>query len=453
MEPSMTNVSSSHPPDPTPNDPARPVDPVGQGRVGVLGFQPGNAGTPSGAARSSLGRASPKTLSLPFGDVKLCMKPGKAGDDHKPRFALALQMPMPPSAIPASIARPNQAEIDDAEHGVYLSEAAAQGKMRKERNLANRHLQGQEILSTPKLHSSEDPRSTDGQVRLIADRRTVPLDVQAYWGRSRGAYETRLDVPYCTMSSGAGVANKMNVRMLDGQFEAPLSDILVDGFDLSIDGQKQKVHLHAMFNGHGGRRCLDHAKNAYSSVLRKNLERFCQGKLSDRAVVNALNITSVEASRSLAPETTGGATANVIVTIGDKAWISTLGDVGAILVRPDRTEQLSDPDTVGPRALGDHDIPGVSARPKVFSIALSDMQDGGGKHCYLVQFTDGVRKTMSESTIALRVRYRDSKGYTPALIAEQLVEEAAYRGTRDDAMVMVIPVSALVTRQAATPAS
>jgi serine/threonine protein phosphatase PrpC len=258
--------------------------------------------------------------------------------------------------------------------------------------------------------------------------------------------------------------------------------------------QGNRVPYVALFDGHGG--SLRGGSHASSFCARELMHFILQRLLVETADIDpahtlpliwdALTLFSVDLSRSYrhhdnhARPGVGGSTVNAAFMIGSRLWVANVGDSRAMLVNCRTGEQIAlsvdarpnnprfrreaeerggtvseDGTRIGTsavaRAIGDHDILGVSARADVCFV---DCPQEGWEDWVLVQTCDGIHEEKVHSrfskTVALSsqdlgnlVSARIRAGKSLPEIANEIVEIAHRRGSEDNLSVVVTPLKLL----------
>jgi serine/threonine protein phosphatase PrpC len=226
----------------------------------------------------------------------------------------------------------------------------------------------------------------------------------------------------------------------------------------------QQIAVTALFDGHGGRKMADYAKEHLIKHLQKRLNEFNPRALSDEGIWNALKVALVDLSRSF--KGNSGATANICMRIGGHLWAANLGDSRAILLDPQgELVQLTedqkpadkkyergikkrgglvlswpleparlDGELAVARALGDHCYKGhVSARPKITRYPLPENATG----YHLIQGCDGVWDVATSKQVGQLAQNLLKQGYPLSAVAAKTVEAAFQAGSGDNISVIV----------------
>lgn len=254
--------------------------------------------------------------------------------------------------------------------------------------------------------------------------------------------------------------------------------------------QDHKVPYVALFDGHGG---SHHGGSQASSFCAKEMSYFAlQRLLVETAGVDpslalplirdALTLFSVDLSRSYRhPDNQikpglGGSTLNAAFKIDGRLWVANVGDSRAMLVnyrtgqkialsvdaRPNNPRFRREAETYGgtvsadgtrvgtsavTKAIGDHDILGISARADVCFV---DPPGGSWEDWVLVQTCDGIHEeknsfsvTLSSRDLADLVYQRLKAGKSLPELAKEIVEIAYRRGSTDNLSVVITKVKDL----------
>jgi protein phosphatase 1L len=247
---------------------------------------------------------------------------------------------------------------------------------------------------------------------------------------------------------------------------------LSTSFSLRLPGGKvYPVELFGIFDGHGGSEAALYMTKYLQVELTRMLQQFHpDGNLTDQGIWNALKLTFVHLSdrfKKLDPNS--GTTATVVLMLDGTLWTANVGDSRTILVDSSSgTAQLSedakpsDPryqkgiekrggvidfNQIPPRingslavarAIGDANVgPGVSSRPKITKMLLSQIHSGS----HLVLTCDGIYDVASTRQVGRAVRVQGALKKNPLSIARDLVFSAYRAGSEDNlsALVVCIP--------------
>ena len=242
---------------------------------------------------------------------------------------------------------------------------------------------------------------------------------------------------------------------------------LAKAFPFTADDRQIDAQLIAVFDGHGDQGlCSAHARKNVIPLLQKHLNTFCEQGVTRVGILNAMNATCVELSRTYTGE--GGSTANLNLIINNKLYTSNVGDSRSLLVSGNRTtQQLSEDQkpeapkyrqriekyggrvivdqsqtprvngVLAPaRSLGDHEHGrgAMSARPETTETDL-----GVGKKTLIVG-CDGIFDALSSNQVgAIATGILANPSATPALAAASITE-LAYRGGSGDNLTCLVVV-------------
>lgn len=229
---------------------------------------------------------------------------------------------------------------------------------------------------------------------------------------------------------------------------------LATAFTLHVGGREYPVQLFGVFDGHGGGEASCYVRDHLERKLHETLNEFCLDGLSDEAIWNALKMTFVRLSGEFS-ERRSGTTATVAMILDGKLWTANVGDSRTIL---DTGVQLSeDAKPTDPRyskgienrgggvyfgrvngmlavarAVGDHDVGAISARPKITVYPLSMIPSGS----HLILACDGIYDVASTRQVAASVR---EHGDQPAAeMAKNIVYSAYQAGSGDNLSALVV---------------
>lgn len=247
---------------------------------------------------------------------------------------------------------------------------------------------------------------------------------------------------------------------------------LATSFSLSLPGGKEyPVQLFGIFDGHGGPEASLYMEQSLQKELIRTLQEFHpNGNLSDQNIWNALKLTFVRLSdRFKQLQQNSGTTATVVMILDGKLWTANVGDSRTIL--ENKSQEIwqlsedakpSDPryrrgiekrggfvDVEGDapringilavgRAIGDASVgPGVSSRPKITQINLSQIHPGS----HLVLACDGVYDVASTRQVGNAVSKRGLFEPHPLTIAKNLVFSSYQAGSQDNLSALIVRIS------------
>lgn len=229
---------------------------------------------------------------------------------------------------------------------------------------------------------------------------------------------------------------------------------LITSFSLNVNGTVHPVQLLGIFDGHGGKDASIYVRDHLQRNLHETLDEFCANGLTDEAIWNALKITFVKLNENF-KKAKSGTTATVAMILDGKIWTANVGDSRTIL---DSGIQLSEDakpknprymkgivkrggKVIGKRvngylavarAVGDHNVCGVNARPKITCVPLSSLPTGG----HLILACDGIYDVATTHQIASAV---SNHSHQPAVeLAKNIVYSAYQANSRDNLSALVV---------------
>jgi len=229
---------------------------------------------------------------------------------------------------------------------------------------------------------------------------------------------------------------------------------LTTSFNLKVGGRAYPVQLFGIFDGHGGGEASRYVRENLERKLHATLNEFCAGGLTDEAIWNALKITFVRLNGEF-NECRSGTTATVGMIVNGKLWTANVGDSRTIL---DNGIQLSeDAKPTDPRyrqgiekrggtvlfnrvngilgvarAVGDHNVGAVSARPKITVYPLSMISRGS----HLILACDGIYDVSSTRQVAAAVRAHYNQSAVE--LAKNIVYSAYQADSGDNLSALVV---------------
>lgn len=269
--------------------------------------------------------------------------------------------------------------------------------------------------------------------------------------------------------------------------KATMEDLHTVGcLEFKVREQNEQALYVGVFDGHSSRsdettdglKAARYAANRLEAVLKNRLEEFNPAGLTEAGIWNALKLAMVDLDRQpgffLADTIRAGTTANIALTIGDRLWVTNVGDSRAILVFPDgRYLQLSEDakpartatgdmnryarsatkrlgtfegnrikgqchgNLSTARALGDHHTGEViSARPKITCYPLKEVRDS-----LLIQGSDGIFDVASPNLISQLVQRHPD--ITNEEMAQTILCACYAAGSTDNMTVTLVPLSGL----------
>lgn len=144
----------------------------------------------------------------------------------------------------------------------------------------------------------------------------------------------------------------------------------------------------------------------------------------------------------------GGSTLNAALMIDKRLWTMNVGGPRSFLVDPKGVCIPLSVDAKHTRAIGYHDIRGISARADV---SFVDCPPGGWEGWYLVQSSNGIHKkhptqhsvAIASRDLANEVYVGINAGRSPSQIAEDILAKAHARGSTSNLSLVITPMQAL----------
>lgn len=228
---------------------------------------------------------------------------------------------------------------------------------------------------------------------------------------------------------------------------------LTTSFDLNIRGTVYPVQLFGVFDGHGGGQASAFVKQNLQQELHNTLSEFCVDGLTDKDIFNAIKITFFRLKSKFQEES--GTTATVAMILDGKLWTANVGDSRTILdngVQLSEDAKPNDPryqkgienrggkvlfnrvnGILGvARAIGDHNVGAVSARPKITVLPLSDIPPNSR----LILTCDGIYDVASTRQVASAVKA--NKDQSVEELAKNIVYSAYQAKSQDNLSALVV---------------
>jgi len=229
---------------------------------------------------------------------------------------------------------------------------------------------------------------------------------------------------------------------------------LATSFHLNIQGRDYPLQLFGVFDGHGGPQTSLYVKQNLQRKLQETLPRFCPNGLTEEGIWNALKMTFVELNKEL-PNHRAGSTATVALMLDGKLWTANVGDSRTILDNGIQLSEDAKPNDprylkgivnrggvvffnringnlgVG-RAVGDHMVGAVSARPKITVYPLATIQPGS----HLILTCDGIYDVASTRQVAGAVRAHAQE--SAMTLAKNIVYSAYQAQSGDNLSALVV---------------
>ncbi|EKE08399.1 MAG: hypothetical protein ACD_17C00186G0003 [uncultured bacterium] len=229
---------------------------------------------------------------------------------------------------------------------------------------------------------------------------------------------------------------------------------LTTSFNLNVGGKIYPIQLFGIFDGHGGGQASPYVKENLECQLHKTLNEFCSAGLTDEAIWNALKITFVRLKGEF-NEPQSGTTATVAMILDGKLWTANVGDSRTILdngiqlsedAKPTDTHYRKGIENRGgmifcnrvngnlavARAVGDHNVGAISARPKITVYPVAAIPKGS----HLILTCDGIYDVSSTRQIAAAVQTH--KDRPAAELAKNIVYSAYQANSGDNLSALVV---------------
>ena len=242
--------------------------------------------------------------------------------------------------------------------------------------------------------------------------------------------------------------------------------------NVNVNGTLKTVTLAGILDGHGGDECAAYAAAHMGKKLEEMLPQYLEkyaNEGEEAAIYNALKIAFVELSNDYEKisqlKEPAGSTVCMIMAFNDQIWIANAGDSRAILTKNGLEKGLTEDSTLEvqryreqvtkkggfilhdrvrgrsetARAVGDPQILGVTARPKLTILRKEElqklMQEKGGKIRILVA-CDGLWDVASSAQVGQTVTKIGDHPLNE--IAQYLTEKAYACGSTDNVSVLII---------------
>ena len=286
---------------------------------------------------------------------------------------------------------------------------------------------------------------------------------------------------------GAGLATAAGDRGINEDAH------LVTRFEFRAGNERIPVALAGVLDGHGGilprneteggKYYSDRVADQLVPMVRKRLEQYNEGGLTEAGVWNALKLAMVDLGRM--EVTAQGTTACTVLAIKDRLWTVNVGDSRALLELPEGeclqlsedqtpdgaergTQQIpgkyarssikrgGEPDerrmrgpqrsgSLGPaRSMGEHLLQGaISSRGKITSQPITDDVRRG----HLMIGCDGIFDVATSEQVVqlMRTQRQRNPGVTNEELAAEIVAHAFEAKSLDNLSAMVIPVASMLT--------
>lgn len=238
---------------------------------------------------------------------------------------------------------------------------------------------------------------------------------------------------------------------------------LATEFTFKIGDNEHKASLFGVFDGHGGPECSKYIAANIKDKLIERLQEQNKDSLTEAGIYNALKMVFVDLTRDYTgPD---GSTATTALVIDKDVYVANVGDSRTLIEENGNAQTMSvdaEPAAekfkkgiehrgsvvirgrifgslaVG-RAVGDKEVPGITARPKITKYTLEPARPGESMH--LILACDGVFDVCSSRQVASAAQNLSKSGKNAKEIAETLVKKSVQAGSGDNVSAMVINLS------------
>lgn len=232
---------------------------------------------------------------------------------------------------------------------------------------------------------------------------------------------------------------------------------LSTSFDLKIGEKVYPIQLFGIFDGHGGAQASAFVRENLERTLHETLNEFCANGLTNKDIFNALKITFFRLKKEFKEENSG-TTATVAMILDGNLWTANVGDSRTIL--DDGIQLSEDAKPTDPRyqkgiekrggfvflkringilavarAIGDHKVGAVSARPKITVYPLSKIAEKS----HLILTCDGIYDVSSTRQVAAAVKAH--KDRPASELAKNIVYSAYQAHSGDNLSALVVKLA------------
>jgi len=230
---------------------------------------------------------------------------------------------------------------------------------------------------------------------------------------------------------------------------------LATSFNLRVGKKSYPVQLFGVFDGHGGKEASQYMREKLETKLHETLDTFCLNGLNDEATWNALKITFSQLNIEFHKHHPG-TTATVAMILDKKVWTANVGD--SRIIGDNGVQMTEDAKPTDPyyykgikkaggfvwggrvnsilavaRAIGDHRVGAVIARPKIYQYPLPT----GDNPIVIGAACDGIYDVANTNQIASTIRSQKNKR-SPEELAKDIVYSAYKAGSTDNLSMLVI---------------
>jgi protein phosphatase 1L len=265
---------------------------------------------------------------------------------------------------------------------------------------------------------------------------------------------------------GKNILNRpVGIACCQGRRESMEDAHLATEITFILQDNSYEGALFGVFDGHGGDACAKYIAANMKQILINHLQEYNKAMLSEANIFNAIKMAFVELSKNY-PQEKGGSTATIALIIGSDIFVANVGDSRTLIQKKGEAVTLSvdaKPQAekfkqgieqrggqvvfsrgayrVGrliaiARAIGDKNIQGITARPKITKFILDKAKLNEGWH--LVLASDGLFEVCSSRQAAKEIFRLFTEGKTCEEIAKGMVEAAFHVGSTDNITVMIV---------------
>lgn len=394
--------------------------------------------------------------------------------------AIPFLSPLPERAEGASTAFRERVQMiaeemyEDPTHSEYAIQVVAHRILSMERRLGSKEDQSIREAFAGNLRDFrllKNQRKIDAQMNKAKELARGGLEKEGKCARDVECYKAwRSNRPPVdlgritgTLGNGAGIAHFQGDR-------PEMEDTHLTGkITYSRDGIAHTAEVYAIFDGHAGLASAVFARGNLLRYLGHHLSLQKDPKLLEEGnTFNALKFAMVDLSEACKrQEGLSGATSAIVIKLDEKLLVANVGD-SRVLINSSRQGLIQATEDAEPtgehfrdsvkkrggeihndrvaalervgglavaRALGDSDVPGVTARPKITCFDLKELGDS-----QVIIGCDGIFEVESSRTVLERAKRLKQNRMNPAEIAAELVKAAYGSVSTDNLSAMVINV-------------
>jgi serine/threonine protein phosphatase PrpC len=226
-------------------------------------------------------------------------------------------------------------------------------------------------------------------------------------------------------------------------------------FHLQVGKKRVPVQLFGIFDGHGGEEASQYMREKLEIKLHETMDTFCSHGINDEAIWNALKITFSQLDIEFKKQHPG-TTATVAMILENKVWTANVGD--SRIIADNGVQMTEDAKPTDPyyykgirkakgfvwggrvngilavaRAIGDHRVGAVIARPKIYQYPLPT----GSDPIVIGAACDGIYDVANTQQIARAIRAQKNNR-SPEQLAKDIVYSAYEAGSTDNLSMLII---------------